>query len=112
MTGLNKAYFIGHIGREPEITRTNGVTLASISVATPNPRVADDGTEIPDWHRLTASGAVAAYLARHAREGTRIAVECSVRQEKWTDATGTVRYETRLVIERVLWVAEAARGGA
>lgn len=108
MQGLNKAYFIGRIGRDPEVRSSpqKGMLVATLSIATAHRRKGEDGQWIdnPDWHRLTAFGHNAEYLQRSAHKGDGIAVECTVRQEKWTDKDGAHHYETRLYVERVLWV--------
>jgi single-strand DNA-binding protein len=108
MQGLNRAYFIGRIGRDPEVRTSpnKGVVVATVSLATSNRRKGEDGTwtDHPDWPRLTAFGATAGYLQRSDHKGDGIAVECAVRQEKWTDKEGATHYDTRLLVDRVLWV--------
>jgi single-strand DNA-binding protein len=106
MRGLNKAYFIGHIGHEPEPrTTSSGTTLLKLNIATPSSRrVNDTWVEQPDWHRLTFFGKTADYVARAAHKGDSIAVECTVRPRRWTDESGQARSEVSLVVDRVLWL--------
>ena len=106
MLGLNKAYFIGRVGRDPEHrTSSKGTAFATVTIAVPNRRQQDDGTWIdnPDWHRLVAFGKVADWLSRDVRKGDSVAVECCVRHKKWSDKDGQTRYETSIVVERLLW---------
>jgi single-strand DNA-binding protein len=106
MLGLNKAYFIGHVGRDPELrTSAKGINVANVTIAVPHRRQQDDGTWVdnPDWHRLTAFSKVADWVSRDVRKGDAIAVECVVRQNKWTDKDGQPRWDTALIMERLLW---------
>ena len=113
MLGLNKAYFIGRVGNDPELktSASKGTAYCKLSLATPNHRkVEDQWVDTPDWHRLTAFGATAERLVRVLKKGDGLAVECTVRQSKWTDKEGAAHYETSLVVDRVLWsVPKAAR---
>lgn len=114
MRGLNKAYFIGHIGHDPEPrTTASGTTLLKLNIATPSARrVNDTWVEQPDWHRLTFFGKTADYVARAAHKGDSIAVECTVRPRRWTDEAGQARSEVSLVVERVLWLHGRNRAAA
>ncbi|MFZ5481816.1 MAG: single-stranded DNA-binding protein [Myxococcota bacterium] len=107
MNGLNKAYLIGHLGRDPELRATpSGVTVVKLSLATRHAKKVDDQwVETPDWHRVTAFGRDAEYLCRAAHKGDVVALECAIRPRKWTDKEEKVHYEVDLVVERVLWVS-------
>ncbi len=106
MNGLNKAYIMGTVGHEPEIRSTPvGLAILKLSVATPNSRkVGDEWVDTPDWHRLTFHGRDAEYVSTTAHKGSSIAVECTIRPNKWTDRNNVMHYEVALVVERVLWL--------
>lgn len=111
MNGLNKAYFIGNLGRDPEARTTkSGQTVVSFSLATPHVRKEGEGwVDNPDWHRLTAFGKTAESILKNAHKGDTMAVECVVRPGKWTDKEGATHYEVNLYVERVLWVSQKRR---
>ena len=121
MNGLNKAYFLGRLGAEPEIRVTSsGKKVAKLSLATSSRhKVNDEWVESADWHRITAWDRDAEYLERFAHKGDALCVECSVKPSRWTDQEGKAHYEVNLVIQRVHWLqsrsrsteAAAARGG-
>ena len=104
MTSLNKAYFIGHLGRTPERrTGPSGATVVRISLATKRlARVDDTTVETTEWHRLTANGPTAEHLATR-QKGDTLAVECTIRPNRWTDSEGHEHHDVTFVIERVLW---------
>ncbi len=112
MNGLNRAYFIGNLGRDPETRTTrNDAVVVSVTLATPHVRKDGDGwVDTPDWHRLTAFGKTAEMLIRNAHKGDTMAVECVVRPNRWTDKEGQVRYEVNLYVERVLWISRKRAG--
>lgn len=106
MKGLNKAYLIGNLGQDPELRVTaSGKSLLKLSLATPNARkVGEEWVETPDWHRLSFWGKDAEYVARYAKKGDLLAVECAIRQNKWTDKDNVVHYGVDLVVDRVLMI--------
>lgn len=104
MKGLNRAYLIGNIGQDPELrTTAAGKHFLKLSVATPHGRkVGEEWVETPDWHRLTLFGQQAEYVARYAKKGDLLAVECAIRPGKWTDKDNVVHSEVNLIVDRVL----------
>jgi single-strand DNA-binding protein len=106
MRGLNKAYLIGHIGHEPEPrTSAAGLMFLNLNIATPGSRkVGDEWVEAPDWHRLTFFDKNAEFVSKYAHKGDVLAVECAIRQGKYTDKDNVVRYKTDLIVDRVLWL--------
>ncbi len=106
MKGLNKAYLIGHIGQDPELrTTAAGLHIAKVSIATPHAKkVQGEWIETPDWHRVTSFGKTAEFLAKYAKKGDTLAIECAIRPTKWTDKENVVHFEIQLHVERVLWL--------
>lgn len=114
MLGLNRAFFIGHVGRDPEVrVSASGVTVANVNLAVPNRRKNAEGewVDTPDWIRLTMFNKDAEFAGKYIRKGTTLSVECSVRPRKWQDKEGVVHYETSFVVERLL-SAQGARDAA
>ncbi len=107
MNGLNRAYFIGNLGRDPETRTTrNDSVVVSVTLATPHVRKdGDNWVDTPDWHRITAFGKTAENILRNAHKGDTMAVECVVRPNRWTDKEGQTRYDVNLYVERVLWIS-------
>ncbi len=103
MNGMNRVILIGHIGQDPEVrATTSGKRIAKVSIATSNGRKVDGNwVESTDWHRATAFDGTADFLARFARKGDLIAVDCALRPHKWDDSAGKTHHEVSIVIDRV-----------
>ena len=105
MQGLNKAYLIGTVGRDPEKqTDVRSTKAVKLSLATPHAQKVDGAwVDTPDWHRLTFTGSDADYVLSRVCKGDTMAVECAIRPSQWTDKDGKTHHEVNLVVDRVLW---------
>lgn len=106
MKGLNRAFFIGRLGNEPEVRSTaGGLAVVRMAIGTPHARkVNGEWEEEMEWHRLVSFGKDGEFLARYGHKGDPLAVECSVRHNRWQDKEGRMHYETNFVIDRILWL--------
>jgi len=112
MVGLNKAFLIGRVGQDPEMKTSvsKGTPYCKLTLATPNhKKEGETWVDNPDWHRLTVFGPNAERVAKNVKKGDSLAVECSIRQGKWTDKDGQQRHETSLLVDRVLWTVPRAQ---
>ena len=106
--GLNRAYLIGRVGSLDLHAGLNGATLLRFEVCTPFARKVDTDTG-PEWietierHRVLATGTDATWIHGKVATGDDIAIECSLRPSRWTDAAGVAHYETAIVLDRVIF---------
>lgn len=109
MTNMNKAYFLGTIGRTPELrTSVGGEALALVSIGTPRvERIDGEVVTNMDWHRLTAKGDLAAVVAGFGK-GDKVAVECVCIPRRWTDKDGNAHHDVAMKITSVLWRTAAS----
>lgn len=113
MNGLNRLFLIGNLCADPEVRYSStGVLVVLLRVATPRARkTGDTWTQETDFHTCTAFGHSATFLRTYAKKGGQVSLECSVRNNNWTDQQGTRHYDTTFLIERVLSLV-AKRGAA
>lgn len=111
MNGLNKVFLIGFVGQDPELRSTAaGVSALSLNIATPNTRKVDgEWVSEPDWHRITAYGSCAEYLARSVRKGDVLSVEAALKPYKWVDSAGKTNYGINIVVSEVLALSPKRR---
>lgn len=102
MTGVNRAILLGHIGREPEISRTSsGNPCARLSLATSKTWRDESGErrERTEWHQIVVfNEAMVMAVERFVHTGSRIYVEGEIQTREWTDAAGTKRRITEIVL--------------
>jgi single-strand DNA-binding protein len=98
---VNKAFIVGYLGSAPEIKNTSsGSNMAKFSVAT-NSHWKDQNQnkiEKTEWHRIVIFGRKAEIAGRYLKKGSQVAVEGTLRTNKWTDDTGNDRWSTDIHI--------------
>lgn len=101
---VNKVILIGNLGKDPEIRATqNGKEMASFSIATSEgwvDKFSGTRTEKTEWHNIVifVEGLVKV-VKEHARKGSKVYVEGSLRTRKWTDQNGNEKYTTEVVLQ-------------
>jgi len=110
MKGLNRAFFIGPVAADPEVRSTaGGLAVVRFAIGTPVARKVEGGwEEETHWHKVVAFGKDGEFLARYAHKGDPVAVECAIRQNRWTDKDGKVHFDTSFVVERICWLGRKA----
>ena len=75
---VNKIILVGHVGRDPEVRKTqSGTKVANLSLAT-NYRAnagGEDMEERTDWHRLVLWNRLALLAEEYVTKGDRIYIE-------------------------------------
>lgn len=85
---MNSCNFVGRLGSEPELRRTNdGTAVCSFSLAVKRPMVKDT----TDWIYFVAWRQSAEYLCQYAHKGDVVAATGSIQPRKWTDKNGNER---------------------
>jgi len=80
-------FFIGHLGRDPEIRYTaNGKKLATFSVAVSSRRRNEEESHT-DWYRVTAWGGWV-NEAENLAKGTKVAIRGRLRLTSWQASDG------------------------
>ena len=103
---MNHVTLIGRLGADPDIRNTpGGTTIANLRLATNERRKqGNEWVDETEWHRVVAFGKTAETLAQHFTKGSEIAIEGSIRTNKWTDKDGKDRYTTEIMCNRLHFV--------
>jgi single-strand DNA-binding protein len=100
-SSVNKAFLVGYLGSAPEIKNTSsGSNMARFSVAT-NSHWKDQNQnrmEKTEWHRIVIFGRKAEIAGRYLTKGSQVAVEGTLRTNKWLDDSGNDRWSTEIHI--------------
>ena len=110
---LNKAFLIGNLTRDPELKALpSGINVCSFSVATNRVWKDKNGEkqEAADFHNIVVFGRQAEIVAQYMKKGRQVMVEGRMQTRSWDDqATGTKKYRTEVIADRVQFGANSNR---
>jgi single-strand DNA-binding protein len=119
MPGINKAFIVGRLGKDPEIKSfSNGGRIANFSVATSetwNDKASGERKERTEWHNITVQGdGLVGVVERFLKKGSEVSVVGKIQTRKWQDKDGQDRYTTEIVVGMggELALIGGAKGGA
>jgi len=108
MSGLNKVFLIGNVGKDPEIRTLQGdVKVATFSLATSeNYKNKDcEWAEKTEWHNIVAWRNAAETVERTVQKGTKLHIEGKITQRSWEDKDKNKKYITEIIVERIMPLA-------
>ncbi len=113
---LNKAMIIGNLTRDPELkSLPSGIKVCSFSVATNRVWKDQNGAkqEAADYHNIVVFGRQAETVAQYMKKGSQVMIEGRMQTRSWDDqATGTKKYRTEVVADRVQFGGGSAGGSS
>jgi single-strand DNA-binding protein len=101
---VNKVILIGNLGKDPELRFTsNGSAVAKFPIATSEVWNDRDGNkqERTEWHNIIVWGKQGESCGQYLAKGRQVFVEGSIRTRSYDDKTGTKRYVTEIVAQRI-----------
>lgn len=101
---LNKVTLIGHLGKDPDIRKTqDGRIIASFSIATTESwkdKTTGEKRDKTEWHNIVIFSEGLAKIAQsYLRKGSKVYIEGQLQTRKWQDAEGRDRYTTEVVLQ-------------
>ncbi len=103
--GLNRCFFLGNLGQDPELRVTQGGTsILTLSVGC-NESYLDKNRvrqERVEWVRCIVFGRRAEALAKFLTKGTKVFIEGSQRSSSYEDREGIKRYKTEIMVKNVI----------
>jgi single-strand DNA-binding protein len=101
---VNKVILVGNLGKDPEVRFTNsGSAVARLAVATSEVWNDRDGNrqERTEWHNVVVWGKQGEHCGQYLAKCRQVYVEGSIRTRSYDDKSGTKRYVTEVVAQRV-----------
>ena len=101
---VNKVILIGNLGKDPEVRHTaNGRAVARFPIATSEFWNDAEGNrqERTEWHNIIVWGKQGETCAQYLAKGRQVYVEGSIRSRSYDDKSGTKRYITEIIAQRV-----------
>ena len=100
MASLNKATLIGNLGRDPEVSYTQGgLAVAKFSIATTETwkdKATGDRKDKTEWHRIVAFGRLAEICGEYLSKGKQVYIEGRLQTSSW-EKDGITRYSTDII---------------
>jgi len=101
---VNKAFILGRVGKDPQVTHVSNVKKAAFSMATTDRGYTkQDGTQVPDrteWHNIVAWRGLAEICEKYVHKGDLLYIEGKITNRSW-DKDGQTHYITEIVAEVV-----------
>jgi single-strand DNA-binding protein len=102
LKGVNKAFLLGHVGKDPEIRSTNGGSIvASFSFATADREKDGQGNwqDKTEWHNLVAFSRTAEIVRDYVRKGSQLLIEGKIQTRSWNHRnSGEKKYRTEIFV--------------
>src|SRR5439155_26391719 len=97
---LNKIMLIGNLGRDPELNvRSDGTPVTKLRLAVSRKYTTSSGEkrEETEWFNIVAWRQLAERCERYLHKGSKIYIEGSLRQRKYTDREGVQRTSVEVI---------------
>lgn len=120
MSGVNKIILVGHLGRDPEVRRTqDGKPVVTFSIATSESwkdKTTGERREATEWHRVVIFNENLCHVAEQfLKKGSKVYIEGAQKTRKWQAQDGGDRYTTEVVIAafrgQIVLLDRAENGG-
>lgn len=103
---MNKVILIGNVGKDPEVKYfDSGSAQATFPLATSERGYKlQNGTEVPErteWHNIVIRKDSVPFVEKYVKKGSQVYVEGKIRYRSYDDATGSKRYVTEILCDKV-----------
>jgi len=102
---MNKAFLIGNLTRDPELTQTtNGIAVCRFSIAVQREFMNSEGERDADFFNIVAWRNTAENCNKYLKKGSKVAVMGTIQNRSYDAQDGTKRYVTEIVADKVEFV--------
>jgi len=102
---VNKAFILGRVGKDPQVSHINDTKKASFSMATTDRAYTTKaGVNVPEkteWHNIVAWRGLAEICEKYVHKGDLLYVEGKIQTRSWDGENGQKHYITEIVAEVV-----------
>lgn len=109
MAGVNRVIIMGNVGKDPELTYTQGgMAICKFSVATSKKN--KDGSDKTSWHRCVAFGKTGEAIRQYIGGGSGIYIDGELSYGQY-EKDGIVRYTTDILVNEFSFTPASKRPG-
>ena len=112
---VNRCFFIGRVGRDPESRVTaDGTAVVSLSLAVSESWKGKDGNkqERTEWVNCTAWRKLAEIIGQYVHKGSLIYVEGKMQSREYEGKDGTTKKVTEIVLNDMKMLGGKGEGGS
>ena len=110
---VNKAFILGRVGKDPQVSHINGTKKVSFGMATTDRGYTkQDGTQVPDrteWHNIVAWRGLAEVCEKYVHKGDMLYIEGKITNRSW-EKDGQTHNMTEIVAEVVELFPKSQQG--
>ena len=100
---INKAFILGRVGKDPQVSHINDTKKVSFSMATTDRGYTkQDGTQVPDrteWHNVVLWRQLAETVEKYVHKGDKLYIEGKIHTRSYDDRSGQKRYVVEIWAE-------------
>ena len=96
---MNKAILIGNLGRDPETSYKNGMTVSKFTMTISekwNDKISGEIQKRTEWHGITAFSRLAEICEEYLSKGKQVCIEDRIQTSSW-EKDGITRYNTEII---------------
>ena len=111
---VNKVILVGHVGKDPEVTRMdNNLVRARFTLAT-NERWIKDGNRVEhtEWHNIVMWRNLAEIAEKYVRKGSLLCIEGRINSRTYDDKDGIKRYAYDIVADEMKLLGSKPEGSS
>lgn len=99
---FNRCFFVGRLGKDPEIKSFDNGKMANFALAINETRNSPNGTkkEYTEWVKFNAFNKTAELIEQVLHKGDQVLVEGSLRSKKYTNKDGVELITTNVQVEK------------
>lgn len=104
---VNKVLLLAHLGRDPELKKTEKNHVCKFSVATSKKGKGENGEliDVTTWHEIVAFDKTAENAAKYLKKGSQCFIEGELSVSSWADKdTGKKRYRTEIIARSIQFI--------
>ena len=108
---MNKAFFIGNLTRDPELSETStGASVCHFTIAVSR-QYTSDSNQTADFFNVTVWRNLAEHVAKYCTKGSKVAVSGSVQIRTYEDNQGIKRTAVDVIGQEVEFLSKAGENG-
>lgn len=113
MSGVNRVFLLGRLGKDPELKTVQGNSVCNFSIATSESykdKTTGEKKETTEWHNVVFWRALADVAGKYLKKGDMIYMEGKIKTRSW-EKDGVTRYTTEILGDKLTMIQTSKKEG-